>query len=247
MVCILTQKKTQLILIGSSKLISKVDVSTLPPVLINSDVIPFSKTVKDLGIILDNNMSWDSQVSEVSRKIFASLGSLRRLRNFLPIPTKISLANTLLLPILDYADICYLDLREEQLNKLERIQNLCIRFIFGLRKFDHISDFRKKLKWLPIRLRRNTHILHLLYCILFNPISPPYLKERFEFLGGTHSRTLRSERNLTLKIPSHTSSFYSSSFTVTACRLWNSLPLYVRNAKTFLTFKHRLKLHFMSL
>ena len=192
-------------------------------------------------------MSWDSQVSEVSRKIFASLGSLRRLRNFLSIPTKISLANTLILPILDYADICYLDLREEQLNKLERIQNVCIRFIFGLRKFDHISVFRKKLKWLPIRLRRNTHILHLLYCILFNPISPPYLKERFEFLGETHSRTLRSERNLTLKIPAHTSSFYSSSFTVTACRLWNSLPLDVRNAKSFFTFKRRLKLHFMSL
>lgn len=40
---ILTQKKTQLILIGSAKLISKVDVSTLPPVFVNSDIIPFNK------------------------------------------------------------------------------------------------------------------------------------------------------------------------------------------------------------
>lgn len=45
------------------------------------------------------------QVSEASRKIFASLGSLRRLRNFLPVPTKISLAKTLLLVFLDYDDI----------------------------------------------------------------------------------------------------------------------------------------------
>ena len=238
--------KTQLIIVGSAKLISKIDLFTLPPVCLDGVIIPYSKSVKDLGIILDQNMSWDSQLCDVSRKMFASLGSLKRLRNFLPIPTKIALANTLLLPILDYADPCYLDLREEQLNKLERLQNVCIRFIFGLRKYDHISDFRKKLKWLPIRLRRNTHILHLLYCILFNPTSPPYLKERFEFLGGSHPRRLRSDNSLVLKIPQHSSSFYSDSFTVTACRLWNALPLNVRNSKTFPTFKKRLKKHFLS-
>lgn len=164
--------------------------------------------------------------------MFASVGYLFRLRNFLPIPTKIVLAQSLLLPILDYADSCYLDLKEEQLNKLERLQNLAIRFIFGLKKYDHVSDFRKKLKWLPIRLRRNTHILHLLYCVLFDPLTPPYLKERFEFLGHSHFRHLRSEQNLTLKIPSHSSSFLSNSFTVTSSRLWNALPLNIRRAKS---------------
>jgi hypothetical protein len=89
-----------------------------------------------------------------------------------------------LLPIIDYADTCYLDLTEEQLNKLEGLQNISIRFIFGLRKYDHISHFRAKLKWLAIRLSRNAHIVSLLYNILFNPKYPSYLREHFKLLDA---------------------------------------------------------------
>jgi hypothetical protein len=124
------------------------------------------------------------------------------------------------------ADTCYLDLTEEQLNKLERLQNISIRFIFGLRKYDHISHFRAKLKWLPIRFRRNAHIVSLLCNILFNPKYPSYLKERFKFLDATHSRVLRSSENLRLKISVHSSSSYGKSFTVQATLLWNALPMY---------------------
>ena len=66
--------------------------------------------------------------------------SLRRLQYFLPCKTKIMLAQCLLLPILHYAD--YLEDTEELLNKLERLQNLAVRFIYDLRKYDHVSQFR---------------------------------------------------------------------------------------------------------
>lgn len=69
-----------------------------------------------------------TQLAETCRKLFASAATLRWLHNLLPIATKIALAQSLL-PILDYADPFYLALTEEQLNKLERLQNLCIRFI----------------------------------------------------------------------------------------------------------------------
>ena len=60
--------------------------------------------------------------------------------NFLPIRTKATLAQTLLLPLLDYDDVCYPDANEEVLDKLDRLQNMCIRFIFALHKFDHVVD-----------------------------------------------------------------------------------------------------------
>lgn len=72
----------------------------------------------------------EPQIIKVSIKMFASiLSHLLRLHKFLPIPTKIALAQSFLIPILHYADSCYLDLKEEQFNKLERLQNLAIRFI----------------------------------------------------------------------------------------------------------------------
>lgn len=240
--------KTQTIIIGSSRMISKIDWFHLPQVVFEGIPIPFSETVKNLGIIMDRQFSWNPQISEVSRKIFGSAASLRRLRNFLPITTKTALVKSLLFPILDYADACYLDLTEEQLDKLERLQNFCIRFIFGLRKYDHVSEFRQKLKWLPIRLRRNSHILSFLYKILFNPSIPLYLKERFEFIQG-HSGSLRSSRVYKLKVHScsHLNLSYTKSFTMQAVRLWNELPVAIRQAKSLPIFKNLIYNHYLSL
>ncbi|KAJ0180547.1 hypothetical protein K1T71_003951 [Dendrolimus kikuchii] len=78
--------------------------------------------------------------------------------------------------------------RKEQLESrkatLERHRQRMQVFIFGLRKYDHVSEYRKRLKWLPIHFRRNTHILTLLYNILFTPNSPQYLKELMSELEG---------------------------------------------------------------
>lgn len=240
-------KKTQVIIVGSPGYISRIDFDQLPPVIFDGVHIPYSEKVKNLGIIFDKTFTWKPQVAEVSRKMFAAYYSLNRLRNLLPTSTKISLAQSLLLPILDYADSSYPDLTEEMLNKLERLQNLCIRFIFGLRKYDHVSSFRIRLKWLPIRHRRNYHILSLLYSILFNPSTPSYLKERFEFQSTTLNRTLRPSRHLSLTLPSHTSKFYAFSYTVQAIKLWNSLPAPLRQAPSLDSFKVRLKAHLLSL
>lgn len=103
-------------------------------------------------------------IDSISKTLLSSYQGVRRR----------ALAKSLLLPILDYRDVSYLDITEEQLDKLERVQNFCIRFVFGSRKYDHVSEFCKLLKWLPTRLRRNSHILFILYSIVFNPFTPPY-------------------------------------------------------------------------
>lgn len=63
--------------------------------------------------------------------------------------------------------------------------------VLDLKLFDSkmmMSAFRKLLKWLPIRLRRNSYVPSILYSVLFNP---PFLKERFVFLGDTQSEILK--------------------------------------------------------
>lgn len=92
-------------------------------------------------------------------------------------------------------------------------QILWIRFMFGLRKYDHISEYRAKFKWLPIRLHRNMHIITLLYSTLLFPHTPLYLKERFRFLNNTHCRDHRSSKNSILIMPKHA---------VQAVRIWGT-------------------------
>lgn len=221
-------------------------VTAIRPLLYDGVIIPFSKSAKNLGVIIDSNLSWLPHVNEVSKKLHFSLHSLKCLQNFLPLKTKISLVQTLLFPILDYADACYLDATEELLNKLERLQNVCIRFIFGLRKYDHISQFRSQLKWLPIRHRRNAHVLSTLYNILYNPSAPSYLRNLFHF-SRAQDKPCRSNVRTSLAIPTHHSDFFSYSFTVHAARLWNALPYEVRDCPSLPVFKKRVKEHYLSL
>ena len=228
--------KSQAIIIGGQRLLSNTNLSELPQLSLNGAVIPFSTTVKDLGLLIDQNLTWQPHVNDVSRRIFSRIHSLKRLQNFIPLKTKVHLCQTLLLPLLDYGDVCYLNITEHILNKLERLQNVCIRYVFGLRKFDRISEFRSRLNWVAIRDRRNFHTLSLLYNILNNPQSPSYLVSKFTELSA-HGLGLRSDNLQTLLIPKHNSCYYEYSFTVFAVKLWNNLDTETRKSPSIQAFK----------
>ncbi|XP_026330922.1 uncharacterized protein LOC113238300 [Hyposmocoma kahamanoa] len=168
-------------------------------------------------------------------------------KNLIPVKTKIELAQSLLLPIMDYADVCVIDLNDDLLGKLQRLQNLCIRFIYGLRKFDHVSEYRRRLQWLSIKQRREEHVLSFLYNVLYDPRSPPYLKERFRFLGEDHNRELRSKADNLLKPPFTRSGYYMNSFAIMAAQLWNELPSEIRHSKSLLIFKTALRNYLLKL
>ncbi|CAH2091004.1 unnamed protein product [Euphydryas editha] len=198
--------------------------------------------------MVDSTLCWRPQIAEISRKTFATFHSLKRWKNFLPIKTKISIVNSIMLPVLDYADACYPDLSEELTNKLDRLQNLCIRFIFGLKKYDHVSQYRSMLGWLPIKHRRNLHVLSLLYSTLFCPSTPLYLKERFSFLGNpSFHLNLRSQKDNKLSIPTSNSNSYYNSFSIKAVRLWNELPAEIRQSPSISVFKNRVKNFYLSM
>lgn len=237
--------KSQALVISSYYLRHQIDMNNLPPICYDGSIINFSDKAKNLGLILDSNLNWTAHVNEVSRKIHFSFHTLKCLQYYLPFETRVSLMQCLIFPIFDYADACYLDASEDLLNKLERLQNLCIRFIFGLKKYDHVSEYRRQLQWLPIRLRRNSRTLCLLFNILYNPSFPSYLRERFSFLKSSDP-SCRSHLRTLLKCPSHSTSFFSSSFSVQAVRLWNSLPPSIRESQTISIFKRRVKDHYLS-
>lgn len=138
--------------------------------------------------------------------------SLYRLKNLLPAHIKAMLVQSLIFPMIDYGDVCYYDLNADLLNKLDRLLNNCIRFVFNLRKYDHVSAHRSLLKWLPIRQRRALRALTSLFSLLNNPSSPSYLTSQIQLIFSAHSKNLRCTNNRLLRCPSHRSGFIRSSF-----------------------------------
>ena len=82
---LLNTRKTQLLLLGrkrKDKKLSKVKVS------MDGEELERSRSVKCLGVILDDALTWREQVESIRRKCFAGLAKLRRLKMVLPSQTK---------------------------------------------------------------------------------------------------------------------------------------------------------------
>ena len=184
---------------------------------------------------MDKSLNWNIQVAETCKKVFSLIHSFRRLKNFLPFSMKKMLVQTLVMPHFDYCDILLTDLSVTSAQRLQRVHNVCIRFICNTRKFDHITPSLQLLSWVRLKERRTIHSLSLLFRIMHTS-TPNYLLSRFQFLT-----TLRNRHQALLSIPHHRTSLYSSSYTVEIPRLWNSLPNDVRDCRTLSQFKIKLE------
>ena len=100
-----------------------------------------------------------------------------------------------------------------------RAQNACVRFIFGLRKYDHISHRFLDLNWLRMDQRRLLYFSTFLVKILNDPESPDSIRERLLPRHGVHSVNVRNTDRLTL--PHHPTALFQRSCTYNAVMIYN--------------------------
>ena len=70
------------------------------------------------------------------------------------------------------------------------MQNFAARLVLGLKKFDHISEGRRSLKWLNVSEKILFNDLVLVFKCL-NGLAPGYLADYFITRLANHSRNLR--------------------------------------------------------
>ena len=81
----LNQSKTEFMLIGSRQRIAT--FRSIP--CLEIDGIPIDKVLqaKSLGVYLDENLSWNIQINELTKKIASGIDALKRVRSFVPVAT----------------------------------------------------------------------------------------------------------------------------------------------------------------
>ena len=127
-----------------------------------------------------------------------------------------------------------------QIQRLQSIQNCAARLVKRHSKFDCASPLLFELHWLPVEQRITFKILLFVFKSL-NGLAPFYLSD----LISTYvpSRSLRSASLSLLHVPrSNQKTYGDRAFAVAAPRLWNALPIQMRQPGTALdTFKGSLK------
>ena len=119
----LNETKTQVMMMGTTRLMSTLDFNTIPKLTLNDRPLDYCDNVKNLGVILTKNLSWSDQVKHTCNRVFAGIHSLKRFSHCLPREVKVMLVKTLVFPHFNYCDTVYNDMTVELSDRLQRAQN----------------------------------------------------------------------------------------------------------------------------
>ena len=187
----LNAEKSNYIIIGSRQNLKKLKDIQLDPIGIDNKVISREYETKDLGITIDEELTWVRHVNLQTAKGYGKLKHGYRLKNFLSETSKKNLVETYILSQLNYGDIVLQNLSSQLEYEIQKLQNACIRFVYDLRKYDHISSFTKKKNILNMKNRRLLHALCMMFKIK-NNTAPTYLCKRIKSHNETHSYLTRN-------------------------------------------------------
>ena len=217
--------------------------SELPDLVVEGIAVTPSKSSRDLGVIVDDTLSMKQHIQKTCKAAAFGIHRIGKLRKYLDRSSTERLVNAFVTSHIDYCNSLLIDLPVSQLIKLQRIQNASARLITRTRKQEHITPILRSLHWLPFPQRIHFKILLLTYKALHG-LAPAYIKDLVSPKVPTSSIRLRSSTSAHLQLahgPRTHTRYGNRAFSVCAPRLWNNLPLHVRDSPTLPIFKNRLK------
>src|ERR1700733_13997152 len=235
--------KTQFIWLGGRLQLPKIDLTSLSQLFPD---ISFSYTVRDLGVVQDQELTMSAHINNLSRSCFYHLRQLRTIRHSLPNHAIRTLIQALICTRLDFGNAVFAGLSVANLSKLQSVLNSAARLIGGIPKFSHISSFiRDTLHWLPVPQLIQFKILSTMRnCVAGT--APQYLMDPCVPVSSLPGRSaLRSVSHDLLLVPRmRSATSQARSFAYAGPSAWNLLPYELRLELLSLSpsgFRRRLK------
>lgn len=222
---VLNPKKSQAILIYNKI----IDSSLLNTIQLNGEIIPFVSKIKNLGLTINQKLGWTDHVNNLCGRVYGCLRRLWKIANVIPTDTKKYLIKSLLLPCFTYAgEVYFTALDSISKRKIDVTFNACTRFVYNLRKFDHVSCCSSGILGCNIHQYLEFRVLVFIYKII-KVKKPAYLFQKLIF--G------KSNRMNILLTPIHSTTFYGCTLFIRGIALWNALPTELKSVHATTMFK----------
>jgi hypothetical protein len=236
----LNDSKTEVIHLSSRY----TDTTPIKSIVVGDSVVDTVVQAKDLGVIIDQNLSMIPHVNNICRSASLAIRNIGRIRKYLDRNCTEKLVHAFVSSKLDTCNSLLHGLSDFQIHKLQRQQNAAAWLVTLSKKSDHITPILQDLHWLTVK-KRIIYKLMLLTFKALNSQAPNYLRELICIKEP--SRTLRSNAaTILLRRTVNTVTYGQRSFSYTAPELWNRLPIHIRNAHPLDLFKKSLKTHLLT-
>ena len=205
---------------------------------IGTDIVSIEKSVKLLGIHLDNRLNFNLHINTICKSASNQLNALVRLKKFLSFEQKKVLVNSFILSNFDYCPLVWFISSAKSLNKVENLQKRALRFLQNDYHSSYETLLHKSGKT-TVNVRNLRNLCKEIFKSL-NNLNPVFLKEIFYFKES--NRPVREKYKLNLQIPKiNQVRFGTKSLRGFGPKIWNIVPYHIKTSKNIDIFKRTVK------
>ena len=232
----LNVNKTEYMLLGTRNRLNKINDNDVD-IKINGKQLKRVRKCKHLGIIIDENLTWQDHVTNVQNKSGTGLYMLQTVKPYLDRNTLQIIYNAIVSSHLNYCDIVWDNCGVTLSNKLQKIQNRGARIINDTPWHSSGRENLTRLNWQSLENKREDNTAKMMFRILNNR-APPYLSDKFSYTEHRYN-TRQSELNVN-KIRPHSDSG-KRTFLFRGAQVWNSLSEGIKSSNSIIGFNNGLR------
>ena len=225
---------------------SSVNVPSDSNIKIGKKYIKRVKFVKFLGLLLDEHLHWKYHLNELSKKLARNCGMFFKIRNLLPLDVLICLYNALFLSFLQYGLIVWGQTYASYIDPIFKLQKKAVRAISFQPRMSPSLPIFSDLKLLKLSELFEVRLLVFVFDSV-NKTSPSCFHDFFLFSSSVHQYSTRQASQGDLYMFRKNSLQYGlKSIRYLGAKLWNMLPVELRNAPSKISFKAKLKVYLLN-
>ena len=232
---ILNYKKSNFMMISNA-----MQKSTNFEVIVNHNNIPLTNSVKYLGVILDNKLTWQPHIEQISAKLSRACGMIFKLRHYVPLSTVNLIYYSMFHSVLQYSLINWGRASKHLLYKIKTLQNRFLRaslfrpsrfsvnalyFECGVLKLDDMID----MEFAKFSFRFSNNML------------PNYFNSYFTSLDSTHHHYARQKSKKDFFYTYSRTEWKKKMTEHKALEIWSKSPIEQKQA-SFFKFKKTFKM-----
>ena len=195
---------------------------------------------KYLGIMLDEKLYYNKHVTYLQSKIYPKTRTLGRIRCQIGRGTALYLYNALINPLFQFNDFVYDHLSKCNREKLQVLQNTCLRICLMCDKRTPRQVLFEQSKVKPLDVQRLEHMASIVYQGI-NQESTPFINNLFTKSHSGGNRILRSDINDDISVPHTNLHVCRGNIRYRGPVIYNQIDNDIRGAKSHKSFKSRLK------
>ena len=180
-----------------------------------------SKYVKYLGVLIDEHLNWTFHLNVLCTKLSRANGMLARIRHFVSQITIRSIYYGIFHTLRSYSTQIWGQLSDNQLNRIQTLQNKAIRIINFAEYKESASPLFRKSKILKVSDIVNVQNLLLVFDCVKGQL-PTALSNIFIPVKNTHTYGTRGAKNCKILVPAANTTIYGlRSIKYQSIQVWN--------------------------